>query len=76
MSGPYSVTFRSPATTASFNVAITQDSVLEGDENFNIAVDPTSLTSRGVSLGIPSDVTVTIVNDEGMLTIKCVPTSL
>lgn len=65
MSGPYNVTFQSLATTASFNVTITQDSVLEDDENFNVAVDPTSLPSR-VSLGVPSNVTVTIVNDEGM----------
>ena len=69
MSGPYTATFLSQATSASFDIAITQDSILENNETFTIAVDPSSLPSR-VFLGNPRDVTVTIVDDEGMLIIK------
>ena len=69
ISGPYTVTFLSQATSASFDIAITQDSKLEDDENFAIAIDQTSLPAR-VSLGNLRNATVTIVDDESMLIIK------
>ena len=42
-SGPYTVTIPAGQTTATFNVPITDDMILEGDENFMLTINPSSL---------------------------------
>ena len=60
-------------THVAFNVTIRDDDLEESDENFTISIDPSSLrrrvsVSRTVSGSRPSEVTVTIVdNDEGRI---------
>ena len=60
-------------THVAFNVTIYDDDLEESDENFTISIDPSSLrrrvsVSRRVSGSRPSEVTVTIVdNDEGRI---------
>ena len=61
-SGPYSVTFLAGETSATFDVPITDDSLLEGNENFMLTIDPSLPT--GVRRGDPSEATVTIVDDD------------
>ena len=63
-SGPYTVTIPAGQTTATFNVPITDDIVLEGDENFKLTINQT--LPDGVTHGDPSEATVTIVDDDGM----------
>jgi len=45
-----------------FNVSITNDAVVEGNEDFNVTLSGAS----GASLGTPSSATVTIVDDDGV----------
>ena len=42
-SGPYTVTIPAGQTTATFNVPITDDMILEIDENFILTIDETPL---------------------------------
>ena len=51
-------------TSASFNVSITDNNILEIDENFELVIDISSLPI-GVTVGIPAQVIVTIVDDDG-----------
>ena len=52
-------------TNASFDVAITDDNIVEvGEEDFELAINMSSLPSD-VTVGIPGQVTVTIVDDDG-----------
>ena len=52
-------------TNASFDVAITDDNIIEvGEEDFELAINMSSLPSD-VTVGIPGQVTVTIVDDDG-----------
>ena len=62
-SGPYTVTFPAAQTTATFDVAINDDNILEGNENFILNIDGTSLPT-GVTRGNPGEATVTIVDDD------------
>ena len=64
-SGPYTVTFPAGATSVPFNVSINDDTILEGDEDFMLTIDPSSLPPTGVTVGSPDQATVTIVDDEG-----------
>ena len=63
-SGPYTVTFPAGQTTATFDVPINDDDILEGDEQFVLTIDETSLPT-GVTHGTPCEATVTIVDDDG-----------
>ena len=63
-SGPYTVTFSAKSTRASFDVSITNDTLLERDETFILTIDLTSLPSK-VTVGISNSSTVTIMDDEG-----------
>ena len=63
-SGPYAVTFPAGQTTATFNVPITDDMILEGDDSFTLTINETSLPTN-VIRGIFGEATVTIVNDDG-----------
>ena len=62
--GSYNVTIPSGTTTAQFDVAINDDNVLEGNENFNLTIMASSEPSR-VSFGNPAQATVTIVDNDG-----------
>ena len=63
-SGPYTVTFPAGSTTATFNISINDDDIMEGDENFMLTINETSLPTN-VTRGIFGEATVTIVNDYG-----------
>ena len=62
-SGPYTVTFLAGETTATFNVPINDGNIYEGNENFMLTIDETSLPT-GVTRGDPGEATVTIVDDD------------
>ena len=64
MTGPYTITFSPGSTTASFDIAIIDDSVLENEESFTLTIDPSSLPSR-VTAGASNSSRVTIMDDEG-----------
>ena len=65
-SGPYTVTFPAGVTTVSFNIPITDDNVLENNEDIQIEINVSSLPSR-VFVGNPSQATVTIVDNDGKI---------
>ena len=52
--------------TSCVNISILQDLVLEGDHEFGVEV--TSVTPSVVMLGMPSEETVTILDDESRYT--------
>jgi len=62
-SGPYPVTFPAGVTSVTFDVPITDDSILEDNENFMLTIDQSSLPTN-VNRGDPGGATVTIVNDD------------
>ena len=59
-----SVTFAPGTMIATFTVDITDDSMVEPNENFIINIDQSSLPD-GVVVVDPSQVTVTIVDNDG-----------
>ena len=63
-SGPYTVTFPAGSTNATFDVSLMDDTISEGNENFNLTIDPSSLPNR-VNINDLSQVIVTIVDNEG-----------
>ena len=63
-SGPYTVAFPAGVTRISFDTVITNDLILENDEEFNLIINSSSLPT-GVSDSHPSLVTVTIFDDDG-----------
>ena len=65
-SGPYTVTFPAGQTTATFNVPITDNMILEGNENFMLTINSSSLPDN-VTRSTPGEATVTIVDDDGKL---------
>ena len=66
MSGPYNVTFPANATCATFNISIVDDTIYEPNETFMLAINSSTLPTN-VSLGYPSQATVTMVDDDGKL---------
>ena len=62
-SGPYTVTIPAGQTTATFNVPITDDNILEGNENFTLTINTSSL-SNGVTRDDLNQATVTIVDND------------
>ncbi|XP_065918913.1 sodium/calcium exchanger Calx-like [Dysidea avara] len=62
-SGPYIVTFPAGMITASFNIPILDDNVLENDEQFQLSIIFNSLPDR-VTISDPSQTTVTIRDDD------------
>ena len=63
-SGPYSVMFSNGSTIALFDVSITNDNILEVDEEFILTIDQFSLLDN-VKARDPTSSTVTIVDNEG-----------
>ena len=64
-SGPYTVTFPAGQTTATFDVPINDDNILEDNENFILTIDETSLPSDVIHFSAGHNSTVTIVDDDG-----------
>ena len=62
-SGPFDITFPAGETIAVFNVTINDDNIVEGNENFTLSIDPSSLPN-GVTIGDPSQTTVILVDDD------------
>jgi len=62
-SGPYIVTFTAGQTRAPFNVPINDDNICEGNEVFDVTINPSS-TPSFVAVGSPDQATVTIEDDE------------
>jgi len=65
-SGPYTVTFPAGQTNAIFNVIITDDSILERNEIFNLTIDSDTLPNR-VTVDSLYEATVTIRDNDGKL---------
>ena len=63
ISGPYTVTFAAGVTMVAFNVPITDDAILEGNENFMLTINETSLPDY-IIRGTPPEATVTIVDND------------
>ena len=64
-SGPYTVSFAAGITDTSFNILITDDSILEGNETFYLTIDPSSLRDdTNVDVGSLFQVRVIIVEDD------------
>ena len=63
-SGPYTVIIPAKEETGSFNVSITNDSLLEESELFNLVINSSSLPSR-VTTDV-NKVNVTITDNDGM----------
>ena len=49
-------------TSVPFDIPINNDMVLEGNENFTLTIDSSSLPPTGVTVGDPDQATVTIVD--------------
>ena len=62
-SGPYTITFPAGERRARFKVSLTDDNILEGNENFVLTINSSSLLSR-ITPGNLSQATVTIVDNE------------
>ena len=62
--GPYTVTFPAGATRVSFDVPITDDDILEVNEDFNLIIVLNSLPD-GVTRHGTVQTMVTIIDDEG-----------
>ena len=69
VAGPLQATFPTSSMegdTSCVNISILQDLVLEGDHEFGVEV--TSATPSVVVVGMPSEETVTILDDESRCT--------
>ena len=66
--GPYIVIIPAGHTSVSFDISMTDDGVVEEDEVFRLAIAPESLPYL-VSRGNPGIAMVTIVSDDGELSV-------
>ena len=62
--GPYNVMIPARVTSVSFNISIIDDNVLEGNENFVLTINPSSLPND-VNVGNPHQAVVIIVDNDG-----------
>lgn len=62
-SGPYNVTFIAGDMIAAFDVPVNNDHVFEGNENFTLFIDRSSLFIN-VTVIDPMEATVTIIDDD------------
>ena len=56
--------------SASFNVSLKNDNILESNETFKLAIDPSSLPNS-VTVGDPGETTVTILDNDGEYNLMC-----
>ena len=64
--GPFIVTIPAGETSASFNIPIVDDDLIEEIESFNVTIDLSSLSERLLLLS-NCTLIVTIINDDGKL---------
>ena len=64
--GPYIIMFPAEQTSVPFSVSINHDMIVEGNENFTLTIDSSSLPT-GITVGDPGQATVTIVDDDRKL---------
>ena len=64
--GSFTVEFNAGVTRVSFNVSIVNDNIHEGNETFNLIINPSSLPSE-VAVTNPNQTIVIIVDDDGRL---------
>ena len=69
VSGPYTAMFPAGITYATISIRITSDNIFEGNENFTLSIDSSSLPSY-VTITNPGEVIVTILEDDGKLVLK------
>ena len=62
-SGPYTVIFPAGVTLATFSIPITDDNILEWNENFLLTINETSLPGL-LTRSHPDEATVTIVDND------------
>ena len=62
-SGPYTATITAGTDRASFNIPLNDDNIVEGNENFMVIIDMSSLPNDFV-LGTISQATVTIRDED------------
>lgn len=62
-SGPYTITIPATETSASFEIAIVDNNILETDEDFILTIQP--LDSSNVTIGNTQQTTVIILDDDG-----------
>ena len=62
-SGPFPVIIPAGQTTATFDVPINDDNILEGSENFTLTISPSPLPT-GVSVGDPDQAIMTIMDND------------
>ena len=60
------MTFPARVTSVPFKVSLTDDTILEENENFILTINQSSLPT-GVTVGDPSQTTVTIVDNDRKL---------
>ena len=65
ISGPYTVRFPAGQITATFNVPIIDNDIVEGNENFMLNINETSLLT-GITRGDPGGSTVLIVDNDNI----------
>ena len=63
ISGPYTVVIPAEMTSVTYTIMIMDDSTLENNEQFSIAIDPRTLPIQVTTID-PRQVTVTIMDDE------------
>ena len=66
--GTYNTTFYAGKTSASINILIADDNILEPNESFGLYIDSSSLPSGVIRIS-PYSATVTILNDDCKLII-------
>ena len=62
-SGSYSVIFPAGVTLATFRISLTDDNILEGNENFLLTINETSLPGL-LTRSHPDEATVTVVDND------------
>ena len=63
-SGPYNVMFLAGEASATLDISIIDDTILENNENFTVMIDSTSLPINVVIANNSGHATVTIVDDD------------
>ena len=60
----YAVVILAGVTSVSFDISITNDTIFEGNESFNLSINPDFLLNN-VSIGDYGEATVEIIDDDG-----------
>jgi len=62
-SGPYTITFPAGETSVQFNIVINDDNIVEGSEEFSLAIQRKSLPAT-VTRTKPGQTTITILDND------------